>query len=158
VVTTNLVFDINRRPAAASGRPTRSVQCQSRCFCDKTPPDLERVPSDLSDFCLYGGLYRHVNLALPAGRLALDMGSRFAYGGRWTGSAAGFGEGKTLQILQARNESCTVAIEVLDATGAAIHSTNRTSPAWTGFSELAAFTIPGPKLWSPDSPHRIAAG
>jgi beta-galactosidase len=29
--------------------------------CDNSP-DLDRVPSDLSDFCLYGGLYRHVNL------------------------------------------------------------------------------------------------
>ena len=30
-------------------------------MCDNSP-DLERVPSDLSDFCLFGGLYRHVNL------------------------------------------------------------------------------------------------
>jgi hypothetical protein len=30
-------------------------------LCDNSP-DLDRVPSDLSDFCLYGGLYRHVNL------------------------------------------------------------------------------------------------
>ncbi|HKO19211.1 MAG TPA: hypothetical protein VJU82_10030, partial [Acidobacteriaceae bacterium] len=30
-------------------------------LCDNSP-DLERPPSDLSDFCIYGGLYRHVNL------------------------------------------------------------------------------------------------
>jgi beta-galactosidase len=35
-------------------------------LCDNSP-DLDRVPSDLSDFCLYGGLYRHVNLVyLPS--------------------------------------------------------------------------------------------
>jgi len=39
-------------------------------LCDNSP-DRDRVPSDLSDFCLYGGLYRHVNLVyLPA--VALD--------------------------------------------------------------------------------------
>jgi len=36
--------------------------------CDNTP-DHERIPSELSDFCLYGGLYRHVNLVyLPLWR------------------------------------------------------------------------------------------
>jgi beta-galactosidase len=40
-------------------------------LCENSP-DLDRVPSDLSDFCLYGGLYRHVNLVyLPA--VALDV-------------------------------------------------------------------------------------
>jgi beta-galactosidase len=35
-------------------------------LCDNSS-DRDRVPSDLSDFCLYGGLYRHVNLLhLPA--------------------------------------------------------------------------------------------
>jgi beta-galactosidase len=35
-------------------------------LCDNSP-DPDRVPSDLSDFCLYGGIYRHVNLVyVPA--------------------------------------------------------------------------------------------
>ncbi len=46
------------------------MACRIAVLCDNSP-DLDRVPSDLSDFCLYGGLYRHVNLVyLPA--VALD--------------------------------------------------------------------------------------
>ena len=35
-------------------------------LCDNSE-DLERAPSDLSDFSLYGGLYRHVHLAYVPG-------------------------------------------------------------------------------------------
>ena len=39
-------------------------------LCDNSR-DAEMIPSDLSDFCRYGGLYRHVNLVyVPAISLA----------------------------------------------------------------------------------------
>ena len=53
-------FDITEAILALS--PVESKQgVPVAVLCDNSP-DLDRVPSDLSDFCLYGGLYRHVNL------------------------------------------------------------------------------------------------
>jgi beta-galactosidase len=118
-------------------------------LCDNSP-DLDLVPSDLSDFCLYGGLYRHVNLAyLPA--LALDTIHILP-----TVGADGKAEVSVKARLfnpASRNESCTVAIEVVDSTGATVYSGGQTKPSWSGFSDLAGFTIARPKLWSPNSPH-----
>jgi beta-galactosidase len=142
------VFDITeavRRLSAADKKGGAPITV----LCDNSP-DLDRVPSDLSDFCLYGGLYRHVNLAyLPA--LALDTVHILP-----TIGADGTAQVSVKARLfnpASRNESCTVAIEVLDQTGATVHSGSQTKPAWAGFSDLAAFAIAGPKLWSPDSPH-----
>jgi beta-galactosidase len=118
-------------------------------LCDNSP-DLDRVPSDLSDFCLYGGLYRHVNLAyLPA--VALDTVHILP-----TVAADGTAQISVKAKLfnpTARNCSCTVAIEVFDASGHAVHSASQTAPAWSGPSKIAEFAIGEPKLWSPDSPH-----
>jgi beta-galactosidase len=117
--------------------------------CDNSP-DPDRVPSDLSDFCLYGGLYRHVNLAyLPA--LALDTVHILpAVGADGTAQVS---VKARLFNPASRIESCTVAIEVFDAAGSIVHSLSKTSSTWMGFSQLTSFAIPNPKLWSPDSPH-----
>ena len=53
-------------------------------LCDNSP-DRDRLPSDLSDFFLYGGLYRHVESCLPARSRARDGSySAFATAG-WHG-------------------------------------------------------------------------
>jgi beta-galactosidase len=57
------VFDITDAVAAA---PARKRGVPLAVLCDNSE-NLERPPSDLSDFSLYGGLYRHVHLAyVPA--------------------------------------------------------------------------------------------
>ncbi len=49
---------------AGRGRVTVAVRCDNS-------RDVEMIPSDMSDFCLYGGLYRHVHLVyLPSDYLA----------------------------------------------------------------------------------------
>jgi beta-galactosidase len=140
------VFDITeaaRQSKEAKGGVPITVLCDNS-------PDLNRVPSDLSDFCLYGGLYRHVNLTyLPA--VALDTVHILP-----TVAA----DGKTEVSVKSRlynpaapDCSCVVAIEVLDAAGRVVHSASKTAPVWAGFLEIATFEIADPKLWSPDSPH-----
>ena len=117
-------------------------------LCDNSP-DLDRVPSDLSDFCLYGGLYRHVNLVyLPA--VALDAVHVLA-----TVAADGSAQVSVKTRLfnpSNRNLACTVSVEVFDAAGRSIHSATQTIPAWAGFSELTTHRILAPELWSPESP------
>ena len=117
-------------------------------LCDNSP-DLDRVPSDLSDFCLYGGLYRHVNLVyLPA--VALDavhvLPAVAADGSAQVSVKA------RLFNPNSRNLACTVSVEVFDTAGHSIHSATQTIPIWTGFSELATHRILAPELWSPESP------
>jgi len=118
-------------------------------LCDNSP-DLDRVPSDLSDFCLYGGLYRHVNLVyLPA--VALDTVHILP-------TVAGDGTGQVSVKARLFNPggktvACSISVNVSDAAGRSVHRTTQTVPVWTGFLELASFAIPEPKLWSPESPH-----
>jgi beta-galactosidase len=142
------VFDItdaiHNVPAAAAKGGVPIVVC-----CDNSP-DLDRVPSDLSDFCLYGGLYRHVNLVyLPA--VAVDA-IRVLPTVRGDGTAQVSVKGR-LYNPGNRQLSCTVLIDVTDAAGRSIHTTTQTIPSWDGLQELAAFQVDAPSLWSPETPH-----
>ncbi len=117
-------------------------------LCDNSP-DLDRVPSDLSDFCLYGGLYRHVNLVyLPA--VALDAVHVLP-------TVAGDGSAQVsvkarLYNIAGSSASCTVSVEILDPAGRSVHTATRTAVAWSGLTELTTFQVAAPKLWSPESP------
>jgi len=141
------VFDITQ--AIARLTPTETKEGVPVVVCCDNSPDLDRVPSELSDFCLYGGLYRHVNLVyLPA--VALDAVHVLP---------TVVSDGTALVSVRARlfnpeshNLSCTVSVEVVDATGKLVHSASHTETCWTGMFELAAFAISAPKLWSPESP------
>jgi beta-galactosidase len=117
--------------------------------CDNSS-DRDRVPSDLSDFCLYGGLYRHVNLVyLPA--ISLDSVHILPI------VAA---DGTAQVSVKARlyipsNESgpCTVSVQVANARGRSIHESTQTLSVWNGPIQIAEFSVAAPELWSPDSPH-----
>ena len=117
-------------------------------LCDNAP-DLDRVPSDLSDFCLYGGLYRHVNLVyLPA--VALDAVQILP-------AVAADGSGQVsvkARLYNPSNKSipCSISVQVSDARGL-IHGSKKTLSAWTGLAELAEFRVTAPELWSPETPH-----
>jgi beta-galactosidase len=61
---TDLVEAFSAAPQPKSKTPASGVPIS--VLCDNSR-DLDRIPSDLSDFSLYGGLYRHVNLVyVPA--------------------------------------------------------------------------------------------
>jgi beta-galactosidase len=118
-------------------------------LCDNSP-DPDRVPSDLSDFCLYGGIYRHVNLVyVPA--VALETIHVLPTVGA-DGSAQVSVKGR-LYNPSKQSPLCTVSVQVSDASGRVIHQSSQTLSVWTGLAELAEFCVPAPELWSPDSPH-----
>jgi beta-galactosidase len=143
-------FDITealqRLPAA-----DRKAGAPVTVCCDNSP-DPDRVPSDLSDFCLYGGIYRHVNLMhIPA--IALETIHVLPIL---------LGDGSAQVSVKARlyNPSdqrslCTVTVQTADASGRRIHQSSQTlsTSTWTGFTELAEFRVTSPELWSPESPH-----
>ncbi len=119
-------------------------------LCDNSP-DMDQVPSDISDFCLYGGLYRHVNLVyLPA--VALD--AIHILPEVIAGESAHVSVKARLYNPTGQNISCSISIQVDDALGESVHQSAQTLSVWTGFSELAEFRVAVPRLWSPRSPHR----
>lgn len=118
-------------------------------LCDNSP-DLDRVPSDLSDFCLYGGLYRHVNLVyVPA--IAIDSAHILPVV-RADGSAQVAVEA-TLYNPTDMKAPCTISVQVWDAQGRSLHHSTQSLSSWKGTHQAAAFRVEEPRLWSPESPH-----
>jgi beta-galactosidase len=116
--------------------------------CDNSS-DKDRVPSDLSDFCLYGGLYRHVNLvSLPA--VAID--SIHVLPTISADGSAQISVRASLYNPTNRSSHCTVSVEVSDARGRSIHRSEQSLSTWNGFAQLAEFRVAEPELWSPESP------
>jgi beta-galactosidase len=133
----------NRKGAKQEGVPLAVL-------CDNSR-DLNRMPSDLSDFSLYGGLYRHVNLVYvpPVSFETVHVRTELP---SLTGSAKIAILG-TLYNPGGETGSLKISVEVLDAKGVSIHSTTRMLKPWQGATELTAFTISTPQLWSPSNPH-----
>ncbi len=117
-------------------------------LCDNTPAH-DRLPSELSDFCLYGGLYRHVNLIfLPV--VALDAVHILP-----VVNSAGQAQVSVKARLYnpaAQSGPCNVAIEISDPQGSTIYQTSRTMPVWKEFTPVCQFHVAAPQLWSPASP------
>jgi beta-galactosidase len=142
------VFDITDAVAALHRTNGAGSKIPVAVLCDNSP-DRDRVPSDLSDFCLYGGLYRHVNLVyLPA--LALDA-VHILPTLTQDGSAAVSVRSKLYNPANA-SSTCKVSIEVADPQGVVVHRSNASMPAWNGYSQPISFTVPKPQLWSPETP------
>jgi beta-galactosidase len=118
-------------------------------LCDNSP-DRDRVPSDLSDFCLYGGLYRHVNLVyLPA--VALDAVHILPTVA--ADESAHVSVKIRLYNPLEQTVPCSISIRISDPEGQSIYEATQTLSTWAGFTELADFPLAKPELWSPDAPH-----
>lgn len=141
-------FDITEA-AAALPAAVRQAGVPIAICCDNSP-DPERLPSELSDFCLYGGLYRHVNLlCLPA--IALDSVHILP-------TVAADGSAHVSVSARLYNPAghpgpCRLTVEVSDPAGRVVHLSSRSLPRWNRFASLAEFTVASPRLWSPASPH-----
>ncbi len=121
-------------------------------LCDNSR-DLDRIPGDLSDFSLYGGLYRHVNLVyVPAASLeSLHVHTRLPA----PDSVAEISVLGTLYfpsfVTTAR--PVKIFVEIIDPQGASIHQSSQSIAPSQAEIKLAAFSIAKPQLWSPLSPH-----
>ncbi len=140
-------FDITEAVAALPPA-TRGSGVPVTICCDNSP-DRDRLPSELSDFCLYGGLYRHVNLLyLPA--VALDsVHIRPTLGA--DGSAQVSINARLYNPL-AHPGPCRISVEVRDPGGRIAHRSAKDLAAWAGFTSIAEFSVASPQLWSPSSP------
>jgi len=128
--------------------PDAKSKVELAVFCDNSR-NLEMIPSDLSDFNRYGGLYRHVNLvyapAISLERVHIDTKS----------------DAVTIQarLHNPDNLRADLSIEtrITDADGKSVHFSTKSAAAWDGLQEIAAFRIDQPRLWSPRTPHLYRA-
>jgi len=117
-------------------------------MCDNSR-DAESIPSDLSDFIRYGGLYRHISLVcVPAISLqrvhiepSLDAG----------------GKGAVKIRVRFYNptqlgDKAELGISVRDPGGRVVYSSTRTNVTANGTVEVAGFEVTAPQLWSPRLP------
>jgi beta-galactosidase len=117
-------------------------------LCDNSR-DAETIPSDLSDFIRYGGLYRHVSLVyLPAISLR-----------RVHIEPSLINNGKGSIKLRTRFYNPTqvsvqgeLTISISDPSGKIIQTKTETIVAATEDKELATIEVSNPQLWSPKTP------
>ena len=146
---TELVASLPASVAPKKGKAKEPAGVPIAVLCDNSR-DLDRIPSDLSDFSLYGGMYRHVNLVyVPAVSLSqvhvrtkLDSPASVA-------SVAVLGT----MYAPGTTGAVKVLVEVVDAAGASVHRSSMSVTPSKDAMELASFTVAKPKLWSPKTPH-----
>ena len=140
--------DITEAAARALKNPQFKGAVPLAVLCDNSR-DAETIPSDLSDFNRYGGLYRHVNLvyepAISVERIHIEP------------AVAANGKASVKVRARLRNsagftDGLTLTLEVLDPQGKQVYRTNQNLAPWAGAKEVAVFEIPGPQLWSTESP------
>jgi len=139
--TIDITDQVNARPKIMDALPVAVM-------CDNSR-DLEMIPSNLSDFNLYGGLYRYVNLVYVAA-LSIE---------RVHVIPELLPNGKAKVTVRARlynpseiKDEVEVSVEVVDVNNRLIHSTSSKLNPWTGTLDLSTFVIGSPMLWSPKEP------
>lgn len=116
--------------------------------CDNSR-DAEMIPSSMSDFNVYGGLYRYVDLQyVPALSLNyLHINATVDTAGK---------SGKARVSLSFYNPSSVnhalVAISIVDPKGKTVKNFSKAITPWQGEKEVFSFDIDKPELWSPDHP------
>jgi beta-galactosidase len=110
--------------------------------------DLEMIPSDLSDFNLYGGLYRYLNLVYipPVAIDKLFAKAEVDKAGK-SGSV-----NVSARFYQTAATNAAVIIKLIDPAGKLVQQKEVTPAALTGEVKLTDFTLKAPQLWSPQKP------
>ncbi|HEY0176449.1 MAG TPA: glycoside hydrolase family 2 TIM barrel-domain containing protein, partial [Pedobacter sp.] len=116
--------------------------------CDNSR-DLETIPSQLSDFNVYGGIYRYLNLVYTP---ALSLDKIFA-------AVETDKEGKLGQLhIKARfynpehNSAAEGTVKLTDPRGKVLKQLAYNLKDLSADAAIGSFQVKNPQLWSPDSP------
>jgi len=118
-------------------------------LCDNSR-NLQTIPSDISDFTLYGGLYRHVNLVhVPAVSLQQVHVSTQLNGNLSTASLE-----VSVRLYNPKHlgDALNFEVQIHTPSGQVVHQTTVQSEPFSGERAIASFTLQNPELWSPDQP------
>lgn len=111
--------------------------------------DLEMIPSDLSDFTLYGGIYRYLDLVYVP---ALSVDKLFAHAAVINGGKTGTLSVKARFYNPSDADSAAVSVKVIDPLGKTIIEKETIIHGLKGDEAIADFTIKKPVLWSTEKP------
>lgn len=111
--------------------------------------DLEMIPSDLSDFNLYGGIYRYLNLVYVP-EVSLDK--LFAQTAVDSLGKQGKVTVKTRFYDPSNIGAATVSIKLIDPSGKIIQQAEKKLTDLKADISIADFSIKKPQLWSPEQP------
>lgn len=116
--------------------------------CDNSR-DLEMIPSDLSDFNLYGGIYRYLNLSYVP---AVSIEKVFALAQVDNKGASGNLEVRARLQNTSNEKTADVEVRVLDVKGKTVAQHKTRLADFSGSSPFWSTTIKKPQLWSPATP------
>jgi beta-galactosidase len=144
--------DITDEAAKATARPDFKGEVPVAVLCDNSR-DAESIPSDLSDFNRYGGLYRHVSLiyvpAISVGRVGVAATVK--------GTKGEVAIDVRLSNPKSLADDVTCEVVVTDPAGkVAYRSENAAISASLG-GITAKIALEAPALWSPKSPQLYRA-
>ncbi|WAC39637.1 glycoside hydrolase family 2 TIM barrel-domain containing protein [Pedobacter sp. SL55] len=118
--------------------------------CDNTR-DLEMMPSSLSDFNVYGGIYRYLNLVYNP-QLAIDK--VFAHATVDAKGAQGKLTLKARFLNQDNLKEAAVKIDLVDPNGKTVFTANKNIANFNGDELLVETNVKSPKLWSIEVPQQ----
>ncbi|HET6996737.1 MAG TPA: glycoside hydrolase family 2 TIM barrel-domain containing protein, partial [Chitinophagaceae bacterium] len=118
--------------------------------CDNSR-DLEMIPSNLSDFNLYGGIYRYLNLVYVP---SVSVDKIFAHAEVGADGKQGTIDVRTRFYAPFPDSITGVGVKLLDPAGKVlyIHERNLTRRDLTEDIGYGDFIVKSPQLWSPDKP------
>lgn len=131
---------------AASERFKGKIPVSIRCDNSR---DNEMIPSSLSDFNIYGGIYRYLNLEYVPALSAdyLNVNTSIDVKGQL---------GKLALVVKTTNKSAlskaNQKIEIIDPNGKLVISTNQVLIPVDSDKTVFSTTLKKPELWSPSKP------
>lgn len=118
--------------------------------CDNSR-DLEMIPSSMSDFNVYGGIYRYLNLVY-APQLSVDK--LFAHATVDVKGSLGKLTVKARLFNPDQVKSADINISLVDPSGKNIATFSKAINVFSGDSLLWETTLKSPKLWSTEAPQQ----
>jgi len=117
--------------------------------CDNSR-DLEMIPSNLSDFNVYGGIYRYLNLIYVP---ALSVEQLHIYPVVDATDKIGTYNVSLKLNNQSAYSKLKLEVEITDNQGKLINSTKKVMDVFSGEITVFSSTIKKPTLWSPAQPN-----
>ena len=116
--------------------------------CDNSR-DQEMIPSSLSDFNVYGGIYRYLNLVYTPG---LSIDKLFAHAETDNTGRQGRVHIKARLYNPVSSGNAAMVVKITDPSGKTLQQVEKQLDKPAGDLDLADLTIKSPLLWSTDNP------